>query len=255
MPPDEGDELLVFASDGMAEVPSGVVRIPATSTVAWVGRDLLGWGWIDDTEADGDSAGAAMWSLSSAQQTAVVATDPVLGDLALLLRSSEGEGAARIRPVARVPLRGHLLYDVAEEPADGEPWYSVRLAVKSDTDTTLTVRVDAYHFDDTHPLRDPVSDRVRRVEVPVAISRSDDWQRLDVPIPPGAYAPAAELPITAVMLYLGVSEHTPAGVMVDDVEFLEWRPANLARDRWAPADVLRGDPGDSVTVATGHNDD
>lgn len=249
--PSHRDQAVVFAPDGMADLPSGVVRLPSNSSVSWIGRDLLGWGWIDDTEADGFLGGAAMWSLPSAEQTAVVATDPAAGDLALLLSSSQDEGAARIRPVARVPLRGNALYDEAEEPADGKPWYSVRLAVKSDTDTTLTVRFDAYHFDDTHPLRDPVSDRVRRVEVPMPISRSAEWQRIDVPIPPGAYAPAADLPITAIMLYLVVSESTPAGVLVDDVTFLEWRPADLAWGRWTTADVLRGEPGESVTVTTG----
>ncbi len=203
---------------GVIDLAPGSIVLDVTETVD-VGRDLLGWGWFDDTEADGEPRAAALWSTETAADVEVVDTE----DGSALRLYANRRGTARIRPVGRVPLVEHRLFTADGEPLDEAPRYTIRLRARAPIDLRLTVRIDAYIVDDADPLRRPSSQLVRSTRLAVPVSAGPDYRTYDVEIPEAAIT-STRGRADAVMFYLGAEAPRAAAVTVDDLRFLEWRP-------------------------------
>src|SRR6185436_845071 len=104
-------------------------------------------------------------------------------------RSWVSDSRVQARPVARVTLPRHQLFDTQSNPLDPDPTYSFRCRAKLQGDAQPSVRLDLYHFDDTDPTEDPVSILVDRLEIPFVVPPGNDWQEVEVPLPQKPFAP------------------------------------------------------------------
>lgn len=217
--------------EGVVDLPPGSI-VDAAAGVE-VGRDLLGWGWFDDTEADGEDAAAALWSVETARDVEIARE----GGNSVLRLYANRRGTARIRPVARVTLAEHRRYTPEGEPLDSAARYTLRLRARAPIDLELTVRVDAYTVDASDPLRRPTSELVRTTLLRVPVTAGAEFRPYDIEIPVAAVT-ASDGPVDAVMFYLGATAPRAAAVTVDDVRFLEWRAASggpvVADALWFP---------------------
>ncbi|MDP4505604.1 CapA family protein [Nonomuraea turcica] len=205
-------------SRAQAPVPSGIE----------MGRDLFGWGGFEDETADPAVAPGGPppvhWQARSSAR--VVTGDAAMGRRFLRL-SAGGGGTALIRPVARVPLPRHHLYQtVAGEavPADAEPAYSLRAMVRRSQGASPFARLTAYHFDDTDPTEDPESTQLKTLERPIDVPADERWHQINIDIP-ARYLDKGNLRGNAAMLYLGMKQSSDGAGRADfdDVELVEWR--------------------------------
>lgn len=218
--------IFVTGPDGVVDLPPGTVIRDAGPEVE-VGRDLGGWGWFDDTEADGEPKGGANWAFATASEADLVAAD----DEALRLYT----GGSLLRPVGRVYLDEHRVFDDDGTPLDAEPRYSLRFRAKAPVDLDLAVRVDAYRVEDRDPWRPPRSEIVARTWITVPIDGASRWDVYDIEIPASALAMDGGQ-ADAIMIYLRAVARRAAAVTVDDVRLLEWRAGSVG---WTAADALK----------------
>lgn len=248
---------VALGADGVAEIAAaGLVdpaRIPAGVEL---GRDLLGWGAFDDVTADGSSLGGVHWALgrsgSAALRTAE-APDGINTFLQLTSRESYTDDVV-VRPVARVGPAEHRIFAEDGTPLDQPSSYSLRASVRVEGNAEPYLRLDAYHFDDTDPTRDPESDLVTSTRVPIEVVADGDWHRVTVDIPIEAVRRLDRATINSVMVYLGLPPPSRGEVRAsfDDVAFLEWRaPWGHPDGARVAADAVRGPPGASITLYLG----
>ncbi len=230
---------LSVAEDGVAEVPLPLVLRPdALPSATLVGLDLLRFGDPDDTTANGSIDGGANWDLQAARRVEVVALDRATGNLGFRLHSVELRSAT-IRPIARVMRRSHRFRHANGDAADGTASYTVRLRVRNAGRTRAFLRFDLYRFDDSNPLRDPESEFLRRVSIPLALPSDDRWQTISVPVPAQVFRSFRGRFVNSAMLYLGLEKGQRREVFVDRVQVLEWRAAgSFPRELWLEADAL-----------------
>lgn len=230
---------LRVAEDGVAEIPlPAVIRPDALAPGTSVGLDLLRFGNPDDTTANRLADGAMNWDLLAAQRTEVTAVDRATGDLAFRLQGRELRGAS-LRPIARIERKTHRFRTLAGEAADGRATYTVRLRVRNAGTTTAFIRFDVYRFDDSNPLRDPESELLRRVPIPVSLPSDDRWHTISVPVPARVFRAVRGKIVNSAMLYLGLEQGRRRDVLFDRVQLLEWRRADGFPERlWLEADAL-----------------
>ncbi len=237
-----------MSEQGIGQVPGDVVvwtgGMPEASAV---GRELLRWGSFDDVIADQAQVGANNWKMDGARRTETVAVDPAGHDLALRLAPTRTQ-AALVRPLARVPVPRHRIFDSTGSWVDGEPEYALRASIKRSGPVVPEIRLDIYRFEDSDPLSDPESQLIRRVEVPLPMEHSDAWQQLETLVPPGTFDPVDGVEPNAVMVYLSLPSGSPTEVLINDLQFIEWRrTADLPDDLWIEVDVIRSNA-DAVTM-------
>jgi poly-gamma-glutamate capsule biosynthesis protein CapA/YwtB (metallophosphatase superfamily) len=232
--------------DGFAPLPANsMVRAESSLSGIWLGRDIYGWGDFEDATADGSTEGGLHWQPSDGGNVAVVAVEDGETGHHVLEISSGPSYANNVvtRPVARVAVREHRIYDGAGFPQDGSARYSVHLKARMDGDTWPVVRVDAYYFYDADPTRDPESTLIRRVEVPFDIPSDGEWHEFDIELPSHTFMPGPTgSPATAAMFYLGLAPPAMdrATIQLDDVAFVEWREASeLPGASWNAADFVK----------------
>lgn len=232
--------------DGFATLPANsMVRTESSLAGIWLGRDTYGWGDFEDATADGVSQGGLHWKPADGGNAAVVAVED--GDTGhhVLEISSEPSYANHVvtRPVARVAVRDHRIYDEAGFPQDGLARYSMHLKARMEGDTWPVVRVDTYYFYDADPTRDPESTLLRRVEVPLDVPADGEWHEIDIELPSHTFSPGPTgSTATAAMFYLGLAPPAMdrATVQFDDVAFVEWREASeLPGATWHAADFVK----------------
>jgi poly-gamma-glutamate capsule biosynthesis protein CapA/YwtB (metallophosphatase superfamily) len=233
-------------------VPAGgVVRLPDDGLVdprlggaagVSVGRDLFGWGHLDDMLADDEDRAGAHWYDLDHVYKEVLLDDRGGGSLRLQ-RTSTSDTAVLARPVARVPLPAHRLYSAPGVPLDPDPTYSVRLRARGSGDVRSHLRVDIYHFDDTDPTEDPESVLLDSLDLPFSVS--GDWQQLDLPLSLSGVAGAN---MALVYVALDPPGADKSALEADDVELVEWRPASGMPDRLGRYDYVRNDGGAPVEL-------
>ncbi len=249
--------------------PGQIEALPADDGLVWsplaepppadvlVGRSLFAWGGFEDADTDADADDSTHWELTPSDDERVVAERAWSGRRCLELnRNAEAEGEVLVRPVARIPLPDHRLWTEDGEPADGDPSYSVHVAVRVQGQEELaSVRVAYYHFDDTDPTVAPVSDLVRERDYPLDAKHGDLWRDLWVHLPAADLADADDgRPVNAAMLYLMMAPATKrdTSIHLDDLELIEWRPAADQPALWGAWDYARsvGDGAVEIDVAT-----
>jgi poly-gamma-glutamate capsule biosynthesis protein CapA/YwtB (metallophosphatase superfamily) len=219
--------------DGLVESTLGLA--PGEDEGILIGRDLFGWGHFNDNLTDGVAANDAHWVIEGCpahKRTMLDPQQPGEGFLQLL-RKSTNESRVQVRPVARVTLTRHHLFDAQSNPLDPEPTYSFKCRARLLGDAQPSIRLDLYHFDDTDPTEDPTSVLVERLEIPFTVPPGDDWQDIEVVLPQEPFAPG-DAPANMAMMYLRLdpARQGEATLDLDDVALMQWRPASAMPDRF-----------------------
>lgn len=208
-----------------------------------LGRDLLGWGRFEP-ELVGTEGGGAHWKLGS--EAGACRADVAHGAAAtgrgyLHLARVPGDSISpTVRPVSRVPIYRHRTHSDAGAPLDADPSFSVRAAIRRVGTARAFVKAVLYHFDDTNPTEDPESDVVGTVELELPEVPAGGFSTVDLPVDAPELGPSGRA--NMVLLYVGF-DHARGDVAldVDDLAFVEWRPASKGRGIFGHYDFVRND--------------
>ncbi len=237
-------ETVVAGAVPLRVVGDPVVRVVAADPGTSYGVDLLGIGSFDDDLADGVSGGAPAWVPVTPRR---VGSEPVDAAGGRRLRLAAEGRRTIVRSVGRIPVPAHRIFAADGRPLDGDPWYTFAAVVSSSRDTTLTLRLAAYRVMDADPLRDPNSELVRSVAIPVRIPAATG-RTVAFRIPAAVFAGDGDRTVDAVLPYLEVTTDGRGTVTVDDVRFLEWRDLPPAVGRVVSMEAIQGPDGAEVTI-------
>ena len=208
----------------------------------FTGRSLSGLGSFEDEDGDADRDDVSGWTWDNDDVT-VDTRRPLSGLASLsLFRDVTSTQAIFARMIARIPLPAHRLYDANAIGLDGEATWSVRLLTRRiGAESEAMIRADFYHFDDLDPTEDPDSTLLYSVELSFVAGKEQSEILLDMPL--DAYREVDGLTPNAVLLYVVLEAPRTAStlLLVDDVEFIEWREAVAEPEGWAALDWLRGE--------------
>ncbi|MEM7448119.1 MAG: CapA family protein [Myxococcota bacterium] len=191
------------------------------------GRNLFPYGDFEDHYAEGDLRSFGHIALSGPDEVVTAADAPSGLRFLRMRRSVSNASNLLVRPVSRVSLPRHRLYDELGAPQDGVPLYEVRLWTRwsGRGQSEARLRLDYYRFDDSDPTSDPSSVLLGQTNVPLVSEFDGAWHqlRLAVPEPP---VDQWGRPANSVLLYI---ELEPPGTWesildVDQLEFWEFRP-------------------------------
>ncbi len=206
------------------------------------GRSLSGLGSFEDEDGDADRGDVSGWTWDN-DDVLIDTRRPLSGLASLsLFRDVTSTEAVFARMIARIPLPAHRLYDANAVGLDGEATWSVRLLTERiGAESAAMVRADFYHFDDLDPTEDPESILLHSVELPFVAGKKQSEILLDMPL--DAYREVDGLTPNAVLLYVVLEAPAAAStlLLVDEVEFIEWREAIAEPEGWAALDWLRGE--------------
>lgn len=248
---------LSLPAEGATALPAdGLARLslsdPAPSGVQ-VGRDLFGLGSFEDDDVDGVTGEAIGWTWSSAD-VAVTRRRAGDGEASLtLLRQPGDQESVSARATARVPLVEHRLWEDADgaTPLDGVATYSVHLRARISGQRDLgEIRLALYAFDDLDPTEDPSSTALGDLSLPLG-ELGAGWQDLWLDLPEGALDPVDGVTPNAALVYVTLEppSHRTTLLEVDDVELIEWRPADEQPEGWGALDWARTTDGQARTVS------
>lgn len=185
----------------------------------YIGRDLLKWGHLEDTSADEQQTGALHFDLKEKGKWINNENDST--GFIRLMNSSNNTPAIIIRPVARIPLINHRLYNELYDPIDPDPSYSIRMAVKGKGEINASVRIDSYWFYDANPTEDPQTELLSKKEYPIDV-KTDSWQTIEIPFIPSIIDGKKT---NAIMVYVKLSAPSKnrSFLDIDNIEVIEWR--------------------------------
>ena len=235
---------VTVSAGGIAPIETdGLVRTRLTDDPAgdlWVGRALAGLGSFEDEDTDPDDTDAPGWTWTS--DSVALDNDIALGGIQSLRLERARTSTERVsaRMIARVIMPAHRLWADESTPLDGDATWSVRLLAMGDGEEVLAaVRVALYHFDDLDPTEDPESVLLREVELP--FTPDPDGGEVQLDLPDSAFEPIDGLSPNAALIYISLSPsaYSDARLWVDDLELIDWRPANEEPDGWAAIDWVR----------------
>jgi hypothetical protein len=142
-----------------------------------------------------------------------------------------------VRPVARVPLPAHRLYEgaagQAASPLDPTASYSIRGRVRLTGDGAAAARLDLYAFDDTNPTEDPTSVPIGALEITLPVEPDGRWHDVELDVPAEALVDGGERAnMVMINLRLGVPATAEVSTLdVDQLAVVEWRLASDMPDR------------------------
>jgi hypothetical protein len=228
--------------------PTGTVAlgrcmlVRAGSVTGRVGIDVLDWGTVDDTTANGDSAGAPFWSFNG-----TVSVDNDAGDQYLHMVPTTRKGTAS-RGVGRSSVPLHRWFDATLHPIDSEPSYEVRMRTRGKEAHDASLRISLYNVFNTDPAIEPVTGRLGDATIALPVADSQAWTDISVDVSGPINAVNDGKRANAVLMYIDLPRKS-APLDVDDVQLIEWRDtAGLSPTQWIPADFLRGEPNRTMTV-------
>lgn len=189
-----------------------------------IGRDLFGWGHFEDTTADGSTDLFAHWARGHRDKQIMTSETAIGHGLLRLQRSSSNESSISIRPVARVPLRAHRLWDEQDPPSplDPRPTYSLEFQARSHGEAEVELRIDLYDFDDSDPTKDPGSALLKHVTIPLP-QLSEGFTQQRVALDPDQLTGGTKTNMLMFYLALARPSRGEATLEVDDFALIEWR--------------------------------
>ncbi len=209
-----------------------------------IGRDLFGYGDLEDVQADGVIEAGLEWSLPP--DSLEIDLDSPAGPWTIRLnRTSQHLDEATARTAARVSLPAHRRFDENGQPVDGIATYSVRVWAKRVGAGIPFVRVIAYNFDDTDPTREPKSTPLDTIDIELPLVSDGEWHELWVEIP---VLPAGT---NSALVAVGVAppQSQAESVWIDGVAGVEWRQADLVpQPSWVVADYIQSSDARDVTL-------
>jgi poly-gamma-glutamate capsule biosynthesis protein CapA/YwtB (metallophosphatase superfamily) len=235
----------------------GLVHARAGGADVLIGRELLGWGQLEDQLADAIAMPAAHWFMPQESRT-----DPVLRldtnaadgfGWIEMYRNEELDGETFARPIARIPVPEHRLYhnqDNTSVPADGVATYTIRMQAKLRGMGEPFVRLEFFYFDDTDPTEDPLTVPIGvPLDIPFEVEADDEWHGVDIDIDPsvldhGEY----RANVVLVRVRFAPPEQGESVFGLDNFEFIEWRPAAQMQDHFGVFPYLRDPAGNAGTL-------
>jgi hypothetical protein len=208
-----------------------------------VGRDVFQWGRFEEELADGEVRGDPHWELGGCDVGVVFSDAPTRRGYLRLQRSSLATQGIEARPTARTNLVRHRFYDRGQGgvavPLDPAASYSLHFKARKQGHGTPSARIELFHFDDSNLTESPSSDALATLDMPISIEEGGDWQEVDLRVDSDKLGPLAN---AVAFRFRFAPEVGRAGALdVDDVAFVEWRPAARMLDRMARYDLVRND--------------
>lgn len=223
-----------------------LVRVGVGTAGLRLGRDVFGYGTLEDAQSDGVAAGGLEWSVPPGALT-IDPTSPAGPWVVRLDRTSQHVTDVVARTGARVSLPQHRWFDENGVPADGSATYSLRVWAKRVGAGIPFARVYFYDFDDTDPTREPDSTHLGTVDIELPLVNDGEWHELWVDVP--------KLPDDANAALVGVGLSPPQSrsgtVWIDGLQVIEWRQADeTPAGTWVPVDYVTGTGFTEVTLVT-----
>ncbi len=214
---------------------ASLVQIDAASSGLLIGRDLFGYGTLEDLQADGAEMGAVEWSIPP-DSLEIDPTSPEGPWVIKLDRTSQHLKEIVARTAARVSLPAHRWFDENGDPVDGIANRTVRIWGKRVGAGIPFVRVIFYEFDDTDPTRVPESTALDTVDLELPLVNDGEWHELwvEIPEPPPG--------VNTALIGIGLSppKSQSGTVWIDGLEVIEWRWADeIPSGTWATADYVQ----------------
>ena len=234
-------------SPGVATATGGgLLHIGERTSGLLLGRDVFGYGNLEDTQADGLVAAGLEWSVPPGSLT----LDPASPEgpwVVRLDRTTQHLTDVVARTAARLSLPEHRWFDESGKPVDGTATYSVRVWAKRVGAGIPFVRVFYYEFDDTSPTREPSSTPLATVDIELPLVNDGAWHELwvDIPEPPER--------ANAALVGVGLSppESQSGTVWIDGLQVIEWRAADETPEgTWVPVDYVIASEQTEVSLPT-----
>ncbi len=242
------DDATVLSIEIDAAVPTplegGLLRIDERTAGLLIGRDVFGYGGLEDLQADGEPRGGLEWS--TPPDSLVIDPDSPEGPWVIRLdRTSQHLTDIVARTAARVALPDHRWFDAAGAPVDGTATHSIRVWAKRVGAGIPFARVSFYEFDDTDPTRAPDSTALETVDIELPLVNDGEWHEIwvDLPTPP----PTANTALVGVGL--APPESQSGTVWIDGLQVVEWRTADETPDGvWVDAAYVMGNSFETRTL-------
>jgi poly-gamma-glutamate capsule biosynthesis protein CapA/YwtB (metallophosphatase superfamily) len=239
-------------------VPAGaIVPVPVTGLLharaggasVQIGRELLGWGDLEDHVADGAPTHAMHWDLSHTDVVLVVGNDAGSGRGYFTLRrlaSNVSHASAALH--ARIPVPAHRwFHDQAGDavPADGVASYTIHVRGRMTGTGSPYLRLELHHTEGLQP--DPPSPRT--LDLDLDVPADGQWHELVLELPASELIVAGErMEGLQARVRLPPPPTGEAIFAVDDLRIMEWRPAADMADRFGAYTHLRN-PGATDVMA------
>jgi poly-gamma-glutamate capsule biosynthesis protein CapA/YwtB (metallophosphatase superfamily) len=234
-----------------ASVPTStggeLIQIDSAATGLLIGRDIFGYGSLEDLQADGTATGGLEWS-TPPQSLVIDPSSPAGPWVVRLDRTSQHLNEIVARTGARVSMPAHRWFDSDGSPVDGTANHSVRVWAKRVGAGIPFIRVVFYEFDDTDPTRAPDSTPLETIDIELPLVNDAEWHELWVELPP--------LPEDANTALVGVGlappEFQSGTVWVDGLQVIEWRSADeTPQGVWVTTEyIMDSEPSErALTVA------
>jgi poly-gamma-glutamate capsule biosynthesis protein CapA/YwtB (metallophosphatase superfamily) len=225
-------------------IGTSLIQIDDASSGLLLGRDVFGYGTLEDLQADGRESGAVEWSIPP-DSLEIDLASPAGPWTVRLDRTSQHLSDIVARTAARVSLPAHRWFDEDGQPTDGESTHTIQVWAKRVGAGIPFVRVIFYEFDDTDPTRVPESTPLQTVDVQLPLVNDGAWHQLSVDMP--------DIPTGANTALVGVGLSPPQSqsgtVWVDGLEVIEWRFADeIPRGTWVPADYVQSTREETATL-------
>lgn len=236
--------LLLEATTPVAVPDTEIVRIGDATDRLLIGRDIFGYGDLEDVQADHATVGGLEWSLPP-ESLEINQESPAGPWTVRLDRTSQHLADLVARTGARVSMPAHRWFDDDGRPVDGSATYSVGVWGKRVGAGIPFVRVIFYEFDDTDPTRAPESTPLESIDVQLPLPNDGEWHRVWIDLP--------TLPARANSALVGVGLAPPESqsgtVWVDGFDVVEWRQADLIPEgTWVATDYIKGTSTTAVSL-------
>lgn len=231
-----GTEVVSVAGSVPSTAGGQLVRIGEETDGLWLGRDIFGYGNLEDGQADGVAAGGLEWSVPPESLT-IEPSSPEGSWVVRLDRTSQHLHEVTAGTAARLSLPQHRWFDENGSPLDAPATYSVRVWAKRVGAGIPFLRVSYYEFDDTKPTREPGSTELPIVEIELPLVNDGEWHEMWIELPD----PPARANTTFVEVGLAPPESQSGTVWIDGLQVVEWRLADeIPAGAWIPVDYVMG---------------
>jgi hypothetical protein len=237
------------AGETIAELGfEGLIHAQSGGDTLQLGRDLFGWGHLEDALADDEIRNAAQWFVpSGGSYDPVLRLDPRAPNgfgWVELYRDASMQGDTFVRPHGRLNVPEHRLWlDTPEgaSPGDGEAEYTMRVHARQHGRGRPYVRLELFEFDDTNPTEDPTTIPIGGpVDIPFEVPDDGQWHDIDIEIDPGVFwVDALRANVVLVRLRFAPPEQGESVLALDDFAFIEWRATSAAQDHFGDYRFVR----------------
>jgi poly-gamma-glutamate capsule biosynthesis protein CapA/YwtB (metallophosphatase superfamily) len=227
----------------------GLLHARAGGASLQIGRELLGWGDLEDHVADDASTHMMHWNLVHIDADLVVGNDAGSGSGYFTLRRlATNQSDASAFTTARIPVPEHRwFYDQGSGgvPADGAPAYTIHLRGRMNGAGSAYLRLDLYPTEGLLP--DP--GKLGQLELELDVPADGQWHELALEVPAGGLLVGGErMEAIRANFRLRPPATGQAIFAVDDVRIMEWRPAAGMADRFGAYTHVRNPGAVDVTA-------